>query len=89
VNQLDFAMDCAIFVYDNSTRNNLVVHYQLNDATAMRNENSYYKDDFSETNLVVNRTDSNMLYFNLTFGDDFDLIQIINHKLYHHKINET
>ena len=30
-----------------------------------------------------------MLNFKLTFGDDFDLIQVHNHKLYHHKINST
>jgi hypothetical protein len=30
-----------------------------------------------------------MLNFKLSFGDDFDLIQIVNHKLYHHRINES
>jgi hypothetical protein len=59
-------------VYDNSTRNNLMIHYQFSNATVpQKNDKSYYNEDFNSTELVVNRTDSNMQYFNLTFGDDF------------------
>jgi hypothetical protein len=73
-----------------ATQNENNSFYKTGSASATQNENnSFYTDDFSSTELIVNRTDSNMLNFELTFGDDFDLIEIVNHKLYHHKINET
>ena len=29
--------------------------------------------------LVINRTDTNRLYFNLTLGDELDLVHVISH----------
>jgi hypothetical protein len=39
--------------------------------------------------MIINRTDANQQYFNLTFAEDFDLITIQNNKLYHYKSNTS
>ena len=35
--------------------------------------------------MVINRTDSNEQYFNLTFSEDLNLLQILKNRLYHYK----
>lgn len=69
-------MDCELFDYINITRDNLVVHMSFNESKTFKNEfnKSYYTEDYEEDLVIINRTDSNEQYFNMTFAEDFNLI---------------
>ena len=71
----------------NITRDNLVVHYSFTDSTIPLKRytgDANYTSDFSLSKLVANRTDSNQQYFEVSFSEDMDLIQVLSHKLFHH-----
>ena len=69
-------MDCELFDYINITRDNLVVHMSFNGTETFKNEfnKSYYTEDYKEDLVIINRTDSNEQYFNMTFAEDLNLI---------------
>ena len=60
VNEINTRMDCELFEYVNITRNNLVVHMFFNQSRTFKNEfnKSYYKDDYDEDQITINKTDS-------------------------------
>lgn len=76
MNEINTRMDCELFDYINITRDNLVVHMSFNESKTFKNEfnKSYYTEDYEEDLVIINRTDSNEQYFNMTFAEDFNLI---------------
>jgi hypothetical protein len=76
VNEINTRMDCELFEYVNITRNNLIVHMFFNESKTFKNEfnMSYYKDDYDEDQITINRTDSDEQYFNMTFAEDFNMM---------------
>ena len=76
MNEINKRMDCELFDYVNITRDNLVVHMSFNESKTFKNEfnKSYYTEDYKEDLVIINRTDSNEQYFNMTFAEDLNLI---------------
>ena len=65
-----------------------MVHFSFDDSEALQNDMSHYNEDFNPEKLVINQTDTNQQYLNLTYGENFDMINILSHKLYQHKFSD-
>ena len=74
-NAMSFKMSCETFLQFNGTHNNTVAHLFFKTS---KNEYGYeassFDDKYANTNVTINRTDSNTQVFNLTMRESINFL---------------
>ena len=73
-NAMSFKMGCEVFNYFNGTMNNTIAHFSFLSNNTYLYEAEVFDSNYDLNNITVNRTDTNLQYFNLTMGEDINFL---------------